>query len=172
MKGTKFMVALLSVLFVSGCAFKVKNTEGLRLAYEDIDRASSKAVQLKSLVDIDESKRREAADMYREAKAGANSYLNQVITDAADYKVEEPAARYRKLDVGEKVSAFRQEVDSLAANASSEKAAEWIPIAAEVLGKIKDLHDEEQEAAYKRFVDTVTQYKMMHYEELPGGGGE
>jgi len=154
-------------LALGGCSFNVVDTEGLRLAYEDIDRASSKGVELKGLGEIPDDQRREAVDLYREAKASVNGYLQQTITDAADYEVNSPAASYTQTGSGEKVAAFVDQVDDLrSGKAAPKSAAVWIPIAVSVVTEIQKLNDQNQRAAYERFERTVKEHMMKSYEDL------
>lgn len=151
---------------LTGC-FSIKNTDGLALAYEDIDRASSKASELKTLANISDLQRNQAADLYREAKASINSYLQKSITDAADYTVDQPAESYTATGASAKVNAFVKRVGDLRGVAPD--SVIWVPLAAAAINEIVKLHNQAQEAAYKRFVDTVNKYMMKNYEEIPSG---
>lgn len=177
MKPLARVSVILSVFMLTGCAqFQVKNTDGLRLAYEDIDRASSKGAELKSLQNVTEQQRQGAADLYREAKATLNSYLQQAITDAASYTVDKNAESYASTKASEKVSSFQSKVNELRASARGETkafAGEWIaPVAERVITKIKELHDQNQKAAYERFEKIVKEHMMKNFEELTDGKTE
>ncbi len=172
MNTLKYVSLLVAALLLTGCSqFQVKNTEGLRLAYEDIDRASSKGVELKSLKNITEPQRQEAADLYREAKAALNGYLQQAITDASGYIVDKSAESYVSTKAADKVASFQKKVSELRGHAIA-SVGEWIPVAFQVIAEIKKLHDQEQKAAYERFEKTVKAYMMKNYEELPSGKAE
>ena len=163
------------VLFITGCStFMVKDTEGLRLAYEDIDLASSKGVELKGLQYIPVQQRQEAIDLYREAKASLNGYLQKAITDAAGYTVENTANSYTQARCKEKVTVFNNKVNQLREanifkNVALKPVEDWKPTAVFVITEIKKLHEQEQKAAYDRFEKTVKGYFMKNYEELAGG---
>lgn len=172
MKTTTTILLAIVVAALTGCtSFKVKNTEGLRLAYEDIEQASSKGVELKSMKYINDRQRQEAADLYRDAKAALNSYLQQAITDASSYTVDKPAETYAACGADKKVALFRAKVNDLRGRTPA-AAAVWIPIAVEVITEIKKLHDQEQKAAYERFEQTVKKYMMKDFDELPAGSPE
>jgi len=161
-------------LFLAGCStFNVKETEGLRLAYVDIDRASSKGVELKRLQNISLQQRQEAIDLYQEAKASLNGYLQKAITDAADYTVDNTADSYSQAGCNGKVTVFTEKVNQLRQANTFQYAAlikieDWKPTAVSVITKIKELHDQDQKAAYDRFEKTVKGYFMKNYEELAG----
>lgn len=179
MKTLLYLSLLVSAVFLTGCStFQVKNTEGLRLAYEDIDRSTSKAVELRKLKNITDQQRNEASDLYRDAKSSINSYLQQAITDAADYVVDNPVDGYLATQSTEKVSVFRKKVNELRGSApapvdkSVALVIPWIPPAVTVITEIKKLHDQSQKAAYERFEKTVKESLMKNYEELPSAATE
>ena len=180
MKTLLYLSLLVSAVFLTGCStFQVKNTEGLRLAYEDIDSSTSKAVELRKLKNITDRQRNEASDLYRDAKSSINSYLQQAITDAADYVVDNPVDSYLATQSVEKVSVFRKKVNELRETAPSpvdksvELAIPWaVPLAVTVITEITKLHDQSQKAAYERFKKTVKESLMKNYEELPSAATE
>lgn len=164
------MSSLLSALLLTGCTnFQVKNTDGLRLAYEDVERASSKGSQLRALTNVTDAQRQEAANLYRDAKAVINAYFQQSITDASAYVVNENAESYKATKGSEKVAAFQKSVNVLQGTTTKE----WFPVATSVvtsiIEEIINLNDQEQKAAYDRFVATVNKYMMKNFEELPSG---
>lgn len=168
MKRCWVVIILGCVLLFVGCkSFQIKNTEGLGLAYEDVDRASSKAVQLKSLENVSEEQRQEAVELYRDIKAVINGYLKKAITDASSYTVDQNVESYKSTGATEKVLAFQEKVNELRSPINM-TSVDWVPIAIEAIEMIVKLHDQDQKAAYERFVDTVERYKMKNYEELPG----
>jgi len=164
------------LILLGGCSsFRVINTDGLRLAYEDVDRATSKAVELRSLSGVAKNKEAEAVDAYREAKASINSYLQQAITDAADGKVDNPARSYTETSSPGKIAVFVGKVDEVKAvgqesalDTGQESALDWAPLAVTLISEIKSLNDEERTAAYERFKATVSSHMMPNFEALPG----
>lgn len=114
MKSFAIAVIMGTSLLLGGCTtFQIKNTDGLMLAYEDIDRASSKGIELKMLSKISEEQRQKAADLYREAKHSVNAYLQSAIIDAADYKVDKNSDSYKATGIHEKVVEFQNKVNEL-----------------------------------------------------------
>ena len=169
MRKLSIVVVMLSIGVLSGCTkFQVKNTDGLGLAYADIDLASSKGSQLRAMSNVNEPQRQQAADLYREAKAVINSYLQQSITDASGYTVDKNAQSYATTKGSEKLAAFQKKVGELQGTTTA-SVGEWIPLAALAIAEIRKLHDQDQKAGYERFVATVNKYMMKNYEELPGG---
>ena len=182
MKITIYILLAIIILPFTGCSFQVKNTEGLRLAYQDIDLATSKGIELKTLENVDAKQRKEAENLYREIKAEINSYLQQAITDAADYTVNNPKESYIAIDANEKVLSFKSMVDRLGTRFPRNQAmlnqfhakysTKDFPIfgasdlAITVINTILELHNQNQKAAYERFKETVNKYMMKDYTEL------
>jgi len=182
MKILTYVLLIKIILPLTGCVFQVQNTEGLRLAYEDIDLATSKGIELKALENVDAPQKKEAVDLYRDVKATINSYLQQAITDAADYIVNNPEESYIATKASEKVLSFQSMVDSLSQKFPRNQAmldelkAKYsttdFPIfgvsdlAITAINAILELHNRNQKAAYERFKETVTKYMMKNYSEL------
>ena len=162
----KLLVAV--TILLNGCMFQVKNTKGLQLAYQDIDLATSKGLELKALKIVDKQQQQEAVGLYQDAKAAINSYLQQAITDAADYTVNEPEESYLETEARKKASVFKAKVDELRAR-SATKAFPGVVVqelAVIVIDAIFELHGQSQKAAYERFIETVEKYMMKNYTEL------
>ena len=169
MKKTRFVFRILIVVSIFGltsCAFTVKNTDGLALAYKDIDRASSYASELKSMGGINKTDEDKAADLYREAKSEINSYLQKAITDASDYEVNNPKEEYITTKCIVKVDAFENKVKELRSIRTFVVPA-WIPIVETAIKAIWDLNQTAREEGRKKFEETVTKYMMKPYEEIP-----
>ena len=152
------------LLSLTGC-FSVKSTEGLRMAYENVDLAHSKAVELKTLKNVTDAQKQEAADLYRTAKSKVNGYLQESITRAASYTVNEPAESYEKTKASESVNNFERKVNQLRGRAPASAAA-ILPIVTIAIEEIVKLNGEAQKAAYDRFTQTVNKYMMKNYEEV------
>lgn len=168
MKRTCFTFRILiaaSTFSLTSCAFTVKNTDGLKLAYEDIDRASSYASELKSMSAISKPDEDKAADLYREAKSEINSYLQKAITDASDYEVNNPAEEYLTTKGTVKVDAFENKVKELRPLRVL-AAPVWVPIFEAAIIAIWDLNQKAREEGRKRFEETVTKYMMKRCEEI------
>lgn len=163
------ITSIVMVLSLTGC-FSIKNTEGLRIAYEDVDLAQSKASELKALKNVTEAQRQEAADMYRNAKSKVNAYLQGTITRAASYTVDEPANKYTETKASESVTEFKEKVNQLRGpERKFKEMAMVIGIAVIVIEEIVKLNNEVQKAAYDRFTQTVTKYMMKNYEDIRAG---
>lgn len=160
------------ILLLSGCeTFKVKNVEGLQMAYRDVDMAASKGSQLRSMSNIPDDQRQTAADLYRAAKATINGYFRVTITDASTYTVEKDAESYNKTNGHQQVIAFSQKVDELQLSKSEKFNPTVIntvaPVAKIAIETILSLNDKKQQAAYDRFTATINNYMMKDFEELP-----
>ena len=177
MKKTSFVFLILivvSILGMTGCAFTVKNTDGLELAYKDIDRASSYASELKSMGGIPKREEDEAADLYRKAKSEINSYLKKAITDASDYTVNNPEEEYLTTKGTAKVDAFEKKVKELRRIRIS-VVPPLMPISGTAIEAIIEaiwkINQKAREEGRKRFEETVTKYMMKSYEEIPVSKG-
>ena len=166
------LILILSTIGLTGCitAFTVKNTEGLHLAYRDIDRASSYASKLISMRGIPPKSLEEAADLYRQAKSELNSYLQNAITAASDYDVNNPKEEYLATQCTPSVDAFEKKVKELRGFRPMSASA-WIPIAEAVINKIWELNQKAREGGRKSFEETVTKYMMKNFEEIPSASG-
>lgn len=151
----------------AGC-FSVTDTGGLERAYQDIDLAASKASELKALPAVSDADRAAAADLYRNAKAKVNAYLQGAITRAADYDVNEPVEAYERTGAPADVQAFQARVNVLRGPAPASTAT-VAAVATLVINEIVNLNNQAQKAAYDRFTSTVTQYMMENYEDIPPG---
>ncbi|QSA96516.1 hypothetical protein [Methylococcus sp. EFPC2] len=158
------------LLSLTGC-FNVKNTDGLRLAYEKVDWAQSKAAELKTLKNVTDAQRQEAADLYRLAKSKVNGYLQDSITRAASYTVDEPAEKFTTTEAPESVNRFEKKVNQLRGRTTA-SAAVIAPIVAIAIEEIVKLNGEAQKAAYERFTQTVNKYMMKNYEEISTGSAD
>lgn len=173
MKKTHFaflILIVLSIFGLTGCAFTVKNTDGLALAYKDIDRASSYASELKSMDGITKLEEEDAADLYRQAKSEINSYLKKAITDASDYTVNNPEEEYLTTTNGTaKVDAFENKVKELCRIRSMYVVSAWTPavVVDVIIDIIWEINQKAREEGRKRFEETVTKYMMKSYEEIP-----
>jgi len=171
MKKTHFAFLILivvSIFGLTGCAFTVKNTNGLALAYKDIDRAASYASELKSMGGITKLEEEDAADLYRQAKSEINGYLKKAITDASDYTVNNPEEEYLTTTNGTaKVDAFENKVKELRRIHIMSAVPAWIPVFEVVLKAIWDINQKAREEGRKIFEETVTKYMMKSYEEIP-----
>ena len=173
MKKTSFAFLILIVVSnfgLTGCAFTVKNTDGLALAYKDIDLASSYASELKSMGGITKLEEDHAADLYRQAKSEINSYLRKVITDASDYEVNNPKEGYLTTKCTAKVDAFENKVKELRPIRMFITPV-WIPIVDAAIKAVWDLNQKAREEGRKKFEETVTKYMMKPYEEIPVAQG-
>ena len=168
------MLIVVSIFGITGCAFTVKNTDGLALAYKDIDRASSYASALKSMGGIPEESKNEAKDLYIQAKAEFVSYLQKAITDASDYEVDNPKEEYMAIKATAKVDAFENKVKELRDTSVSIKALPPLiaaGVANIVIETIWDLNQKAREEGRKKFEETVTKYMMKNYEEILSAQG-
>ncbi len=168
MKIRIFVIFIVVGIALTGCTkFRVKNIDGLELAYGDIYLAHSGARELKSLQNVPEKQMHEARKMYNEAQSSVNSYLDKTITEAAgSFKVEKTADSYSSTSSNEKIIKFRRKVSEI--GGFSIMSVDLLPeIILSLLGKIKELHDKEQEAAYLRFKSMVEENKMKNFEDLP-----
>ncbi len=167
MKVLIYILLVAITLPLTGCTFQVKNTEGLRLAYEDIGLAESKGLELKALKNVDKQQRQEAVGLYQDAKATINSYLQQAITDAAGYTVNKPAESYIATKAHEKVSSFQAKVDELSPKFLIQAIPGVVPvIVGPLIERILEQHGQNQKEAYERFKKTVEKYMMKNYVEL------
>lgn len=161
-------VTLAAAVALSGCStFTVKNTDGLQLAYEDIDRASSYASRLKSAPQVPADERNEAVGLYIDTKGKINSYLEKAITDAADYEVNNPREEYLASGAREKEQLFEKKVTEATGRQMRLAPDAWSPVAGAVINAIWDLNQKNREAARQKFEDTVKKYEMKNYEEIP-----
>ncbi len=176
MKKTHFaflILVVVSIFGLTGCAFTVKNTDGLALAYKDIDRASSSASELKSMDGITKPEDDDAADLYRQAKSEINSYLQKAITDASDYEVNNPKEEYLNTMGTAKVDAFENKVKELRLRHISKSVltvavvSSWAPIFEAAIEAIWEIHQKAREEGRKTFEQTLTKYMMNSYEEIP-----
>jgi hypothetical protein len=182
------MLIMLSIFGLTGCAFTaftVKNTDGLALAYKDIDRAHSYALELKSMEDkIPEQARSEAKDLYIHAKAEINSYLQKAIINALDCIVDNPKEEYMATQGKAKVDAFENKVKELRgmvikegvlqAWKPSSSLAAWssipeviIKTAEGIIRIIRDLNQKTCEEGRKKFVEEIIKNMMKDYDALP-----
>lgn len=162
------LLIMFSISGLTGCAFTVKNTDGLNLAYKDIDLASSYASELKSMKNVLENRRATVVDLYREAKSELNGYLQKAITDASDYEVNNPKEEYLATQGTARVHAFEKEVKKLRrVHLKTMSAPAWTPVAEAAIRTIWDLNQKAREEGRKRFEETVIKYMMKNYEEIP-----
>jgi len=152
----------------------VKNTEGLQLAYQDIDRASDYASELKAMKDIPQVDFFRAKDSYIEAKNVLNAYLMKAIADASDYEVNNPKEEYPTTGGPAKVDAFEREVKLLRPMEKKSVAAAvivsaWIPVAAEAMKVIMEANEKAKDKGLNMFTTSIEKYKMKTFEEIPVG---
>jgi hypothetical protein len=168
MKGNLVILLIIVTLILAGC-FKIVDTEGLKLAYQD--KFLAKGIQLKNLQNVPEDQKLLAENDYRVSEASMNAFFQQVITDAANYRVNVPADNYQKASVHDQVEAFVNKVDGL--QPQKQIVDINIPIEAalviQVISEIFILQGQRQQEAYNRFVNTVTENMMKEYEALPAG---
>jgi hypothetical protein len=172
MKADLAMLMMGLTLILSGC-FSIVDTAGLELAYQDKFLAEAKGVQLKDLQNVPENQKLQAADEYRQAEAAVNAYFQQVITEAAAYRVNEPADSYQKAPAHAQVAAFVSRVDALDLQSQKEGVTLGVPAVVDlvviVLNDIIILNGQRQKEAYDRFVNTVKGNMMKNFEDLPAG---
>jgi hypothetical protein len=173
MKAALGIVLLGFVIVLAGC-FRIMDIEGLKLAYQDKFLAEAKGVQLKNLNDVSEDQKLQAANEYRQTEAAVNAYFQQVITDAAVYRVNEPADSYQKAPAHDQVEAFVNQVDGLQAQKKTAvlSIATGADLAVIMLNEIFTLQGQRQKEAYDRFVNTVKENLMKDYEALPATSPE
>jgi outer membrane murein-binding lipoprotein Lpp len=181
MKTKNFIIItalLLSTLIFAGCGFKINNTDGLQLAYEDIDSTSSYASELKAMKDvtkhISQGKFNAARDKFNTAKTKLNGYLQNAITNASDYKVDNPKEEYLKSEAPVAVAAFKEEVQSLRPRRNKGVPIATIipiiiPIAEKAIDAIMKADQMAKDKGLEAFKTSVEKYMMKNLEEIPTG---
>jgi hypothetical protein len=169
-------VSFLVAMILTGCGgFKVKNTEGLYLAYKDIDRASSYASELTAMKDIPKKNFFDAKDKYTQATNVLNGYLMKAITDAADYEVNNTKEEYLATGGTAKVDAFEKEVRLLRPMKQKGAAAVAaiipivVPVAEAAMKAITEADQKAKDKGLDVFTKSVEKYKMKPFEEIPEG---
>jgi hypothetical protein len=165
-----FLVAMI----LTGCSFKLKNTEGLYLAYKDIDRAADYASELKAMKDIPQEDFFGAKDKYIEAKNVLNAYLMKTITDAADSEVNNTKEEYLATGGSGKVDAFEKKVKLLRpiekkGVAAAAIVSTVIPVAEAAIKAIMEANQKAKDKGLEVFTKSVEKYKMKPFEEIPEG---
>jgi hypothetical protein len=168
-------VFFLVAMILTGCKFTLKNTEGLHLAFKDIDRAADYASELKAREkDIPQKDFFKAKDKYIEAKNVLNGYLMKTITDAADYEVNNTKEEYLATGGTAKVDAFEKEVKLLRPMEQKGVAAVAIisavkPVAEAAIKAIMEANQKAKDRGLDAFTKSVEKYKMKTFEEIPEG---
>ncbi len=92
--GVVLFVVVMCLMLV-GCGFGVKNTEGLRAAYEKIELAYPLVIEIDARQDLKGKDKQALVDSYNEAKASINSFLEEVKTKSVKV-VDVPKETFEK----------------------------------------------------------------------------
>ena len=106
------LFVLVTCLMLAGC-FKVKNTDGLRAAYEKIELAYPLVVEIDARQDLKAKDRQALIDSYNAAKASVNSFLKDVKTKSVDV-VDVPKEAFEKDTIIKAMTMHRNNVTKVA----------------------------------------------------------
>ena len=169
-------IIIFSIVIIPGCSFKIINTDGMQLAFQDIDRASDYASELKAMKDIPQTDFYRAKDSYIAAKNVLNGYLAKAITDASDYEVNNTKEEYLATGATAKVDAFEKEVKSLRPTPklgfglpSAAVISPSMPVAKEAIKAIMEANEKTKDKGLNLYTTSVEKYKMKSFEDIPVG---
>lgn len=152
---------------LAGC-FEVKNTDGIRAAYEKIELAYPLAAEIKARQNLEEAKRQTLIDSYNEAKAAVNSFLEDIKTKSVKI-VDVPRDTFEKDRANELIDKFIRDAK---ASRETSKALEIasvgaaISIVVPIINEIWKLHQEDEKDAYNRFVKIIDDNKMVEFSKV------
>lgn len=152
-------------LLLTGC-FEVKNTDGLRAAYEKIELAYPLAAEIKRKTGIEDEKRQAVIDSYNEAKAAVNSFLEDVKTKSVK-TVDISRDTFEKDKANTAIDKFIRDA-KIARGRSPASTGTGLLIAGAVIDKIWELHQKDENEAYNRFIKIIDDNKMVEYSKVPG----
>lgn len=156
---------LLACTMLSGC-FEVKNTDGLRAAYEKVELAYPLAAEIRKKPALDNKTRQEVIDSYNEAKAALNSFLEDAKTKSVK-TVDIPREAFEKDKASKLMDDFIRAA-KLARGRAPASAEAIILIAGAIIEKIWELNKKDDKEAYDRFVEIIDKNKMVDFSKVPG----
>lgn len=152
-------------LMIAGC-FKVKNTDGLRAAYEKIELAYPLVVEIDARQDLKAKDRQALIDSYNEAKASVNSFLKDVKTKSVDV-VDVPKEAFEKDKASRKIDKFINDAKASREGGKAIPAAVVVAIAVPILEKVVELHNKNEREAYERFTKIIDESMMVEFAQVP-----
>jgi hypothetical protein len=162
--GVVFIV-LVTCLMLVGC-FKVKNTDGLRAAYEKIELAYPLVVEIDARQDLQAKDRQDLIDSYNEAKASVNSFLKDVKTKSVKV-VDVPKEAFEKDKASQKIDKFISDVKASREGGKAIPAAVVVAIAVPIIEKVWELNDKKEKEAYERFTKIIDENIMVEFPQVP-----
>ena len=162
--GVVFIV-LVTCLMLVGC-FKVKNTDGLRAAYEKIELAYPLVVEIDARQDLQAKDRQDLIDSYNEAKASVNSFLKDVKTKSAKV-VDVPKEAFEKDKASQKIDKFISDAKASREGGKAIPAAVVVAIAVPIIEKVWELNDKKEKEAYERFTKIIDENIMVEFPQVP-----
>ena len=162
--GVAFLLIIMCMM-LAGC-FKVKNTDGLRAAYEKIELAYPLVIEIDSRQDLKGKDRQVLVDSYNEAKASVNSFLEDAKTKSISV-VDIPKEAFEKDSASQKIDKFISDVKASREKGKAIPPAVVFEIAALIIDKIWELHNENEKIAYERFVKIIDDNKMVEFNQVP-----
>ena len=162
--GVVFLVIVMCMM-LAGC-FKVKNTDGLRVAYEKIELAYPLVVEIDARQDLKAKDRLALIDSYNEAKASVNSFLRDVKTKSVKV-VDVPKEAFEKDRASQKIDKFISDVKASREKGKAIPPAVVVAIAVPVIEKVWELHNENEKEAYERFMKIIDDNMMVEFDQVP-----
>ena len=148
--------------------FKVKNTDGLRSAYEKIELAYPLAAEIAARKDLKAKDRQALIDSYNEAKASMNSFLKNVKTTSIN-GVDVPKDAFERDRASQKIDEF---INAAKASRKEEEGEKAIPvaivvaIAAPIIDKVWELTQKNKKEAYERFTKVIDDNMMVDFNQV------
>lgn len=159
------LFVLVTCLMLAGC-FKVKNTDGLRAAYEKIELAYPLVVEIDARQDLKAKDRQALIDSYNAAKASVNSFLKDVKTKSVDV-VDVPKEAFEKDKASQKIDKFISDAKASREEGKAIPAAVIVAIAVPILEKVVELHNKNEKEAYERFTKIIDESMMVEFAQVP-----
>ena len=166
MKRIKFLIVFLLSCMIMACSFQVKNTDGLRAAYEKIELAYPLAAEIADRKDLNEKDRQTLIDSYNEAKAAVNSFLKDVKTKSVKV-VDVPLTAFEKDRAKEKIEKFINEAKAAREKTRAIGPEVIVAIAVPVIETIWKLNQESEKEAYERFTKIIDENLMVDFVNVP-----
>lgn len=185
MRRTRIVLLVIVIcLMLAGCiTFQVKNTDGLRAAYEKIELAYPLAAEIGARQDLEAQRRQALIDTYNEAKASVNSLLYDVKQKSVEV-VDFPKEAFETDEASQKIDKFISDAEAsrpsrATPSAVPETEGYGLPSAIPGLGyeaaefamgiveAIWRLHKEDQQEAYERFMKIIDANKMVEFDQVP-----
>jgi len=150
---------------LAGC-FKVKNTDGLRAAYEKIELAYPLVIEIDARQDLKAKDRQALIDSYNEAKASVNSFLKDVKTKSVSV-VDVPKEAFDKDSANQKIDKFINDVKASREKGKAIPPAVVVAIAVPIIEKVWELNNENEKEAYSRFMKIIDDNMMVEFDQVP-----